>query len=107
MPIPEIPAEVLAEAYRLSYHGAAKHVWCEAWQACTSTYEAAIETSVSNQIDAYWTNIYNLLDDETSPMWLAFADVVEKLQPDIGPWDKRELVSAIVAEFKAVIEDVD
>lgn len=107
MPTPEIPDEVRSKARDMGHESAVSYVWREAWDACTSTYEGLIEHSVETQIDLYWANIYNLLDDETSPMWRAFADVVEKLQPDIGPWDKRELVGAIVAEFKAVVEDAD
>lgn len=67
--------------------------------------QMAIDRAVEVQLDTYWENVYTLLDDEKSELWRAFADVVEKLQPDIGPWDKRELVSAIVAEFKAVLDD--
>jgi hypothetical protein len=67
--------------------------------------QMAIDRAVENQLDAYWEGVYALLDDETSQMWKAFAEVVEKLQPEIGPWDRREMVAAIVAEFKAVVED--
>jgi len=113
MATPEIPAEVMAEA--LQHHStstgcngareAVRFAWREAWDACTSVYEGSIETSVENQVNGYWENVYELLGDETSQMWMAFAEVVEKLQPGIGPWDRREMVAAIVAEFKAVIDD--
>lgn len=105
MATPEIPAEVMAQTGDMDRVDAVRHAWREAWQTCTTVHDAAVETSVETQIDLYWTGVYNLLDDEKSPMWQAFARVVERLKPDIGPWDKREAVDAIVTEFKQVVED--
>lgn len=66
-----------------------------------------IDHQVETQIDAYWTGIHALLDDEASDLWQAFGDVVDKLRPDLPPWDRREAIASIVTEFKQVVEDVD
>lgn len=105
MPTPEIPTEVRSKAHEMGFEAAVSYVWREAWGACTSVHDATVETSVETQIEHYWSGIYNLLADETSEIWLALAAVVEKLVPDIGPWDKREAVAAIVKEFEAVTDD--
>lgn len=115
MATPEIPAEVLAKAQQLhatvcgcnGVDKAVAYTWGEAWDACTSVYEALIEYSVEKQTDVYWDGVYELLGDETSQLWQAFGRLVEKLAPGIGPWDKRQLVASIVSEFKKVVEDVD
>lgn len=68
--------------------------------------QLAIDSEVETQIKAYWDGIYKLLD-EGSPLWKSFGDVVDRLRPDLPPYDRREAIASIVTEFKQAVEDVD
>jgi hypothetical protein len=71
----------------------------------TAIEKAVTQLIVDNDYERVVVRIHEYLQDETSDLWRHIGEVLERLDPAISPFDRREATSEILKPIGRVIED--